>query len=53
MTRSKSTVATALLLGALFFAGGLATAQAGDGCTKDKPKDGATSAAYPSLTLQS
>ncbi|WP_200386071.1 hypothetical protein [Thiocapsa imhoffii] len=51
MSIRLSTLATALLLGSLMVAGSLLTAQAGDGCTKDKAKDASGSAAYPTTTL--
>jgi hypothetical protein len=53
MSMRYSTLATAILLGAMFFAGSLMTAQAGEGCTKDKAKESSDSAAYPTVTLQS
>jgi hypothetical protein len=53
MSMRHSTLATALLLGAMLIAGSLVTAQAGgEGCTKDKKKDGGTSAAYPTTMQQ-
>jgi hypothetical protein len=36
----------------MLVAGSLVTAQAGEGCTKDKKKDGGTSAAYPTTMQQ-
>lgn len=52
MSIRYSTFATALLLGAMLVAGSLMTAQAGEGCTKDKKKDAGESAAFPTSTLQ-
>ncbi len=52
MSIRYSTLATALLLGAMLVAGSLITAQAGEGCTKDKKKDTGDSAAFPAATLQ-
>ncbi len=52
MSMRLSTLATAALLGAMLVAGSLMTAQAGEGCTKDKNKDSGTSAAYPTSIRQ-
>ncbi len=40
MTISKSTLITAGLLSGLFLAGSIIPAHAGDGCTRDKGKEG-------------
>jgi hypothetical protein len=52
MSIRYSTLATAFLLGAMLVAGSMMTAQAGEGCTKDKGKESVDSAAYPTVTLQ-
>jgi hypothetical protein len=53
MSIRYSTLATALLFGAMLFAGSVMTAHAGEGCTKDKSKESSESAAYPTVILQS
>jgi hypothetical protein len=54
MSMRSSTLATAALLAAMLFAGSFVTAHAGgEGCTKDKAKESSTSAAYPTVQVQS
>jgi hypothetical protein len=53
MSIRYATFSTALLLGAMLVAGSVMTAHAGDGCTKDQSQDSSSSAAYPTVTLQS
>lgn len=50
MTLKTSTALTGTLLAALMVAGSLVSVQAGEGCTKDKAKDG-QSAAYPATQV--